>query len=263
KPKPRTIEYEVQPGDTINLLTRLFGIDTPTILNSNDIANADLITVGTRLRIPPVTGLEHEVEKGETLAGIAALYQVDMGPILDFNDLPDPDVIRIGMKLLIPGARKPTPTPPPAPRPAPAAPAARAAAARPAPAAPPPAVSGRGSALVQNAMAFRGYAYVFGGTSPAGFDCSGFVYYIYKISGNPIPRGMWGQLSAGPRIPRDSLSPGDIVFFENTYMPGLSHNGIYIGGGQFIHASDPSSGVTVSSLSAAYWASRYVGASRP
>ncbi|MPZ15997.1 MAG: peptidase, partial [Chloroflexi bacterium] len=58
------------------------------------------------------------------------------------------------------------------------------------------------------------------------------------------------------------LQPGDIVFFENTYMPGLSHNGIYIGGDQFIHAADPSTGVTVSSLSSSYWASRWFGATR-
>lgn len=265
KPMPKIVEYEVQPGDSINLLTRLFGVDTPTILSANNIPNADLISVGTKLRIPPVSGLEHEVTKGETLADIAALYQVDMGPIFDFNDLPNPDLVLIGTKLVVPGATKPKPTPVPLPAPVagvPAGPARVAAAPAPRPA-PAPAVPGRGAALVANAMEYRGYRYVWGGTSPAGFDCSGFVYYVYKISGVPIPRGLWGQLNAGPRISRDELSPGDIVFFENTYMPGLSHNGIYIGGGQFIHASDPSSGVTVSSLSSAYWASRYVGASRP
>jgi cell wall-associated NlpC family hydrolase len=263
------------------LLTQMFGVDLPTILSANDIANADLITPGTKLRIPPVTGREHEVQSGETLADIARLYEVDLGPILDFNDLADPDVIRAGMRLVVPGAKKPQPSPaPPAPQaqapaaapaaaaPRPAAPAAVAKPAAPAPQpgprpAPPPAVTGSGAAIVKNAMGYRGYPYVFGGTSPAGFDCSGFVWYVYRISGNPISRAMWGQLNAGPRISRESLEPGDIVFFANTYMPGLSHNGIYVGGGQFIHASDPSVGVVVSSMSSSYWASRYVGASRP
>jgi cell wall-associated NlpC family hydrolase len=116
--------------------------------------------------------------------------------------------------------------------------------------------------VVQFAMQFLGYPYVFGGTSPSGFDCSGFVYYVHNHTGNPIGRGMWQQLNGGPRIPVDDLRPGDTVFFANTYEPGLSHDGIYIGNGQFIHASDPSVGVVVSSMNTAYWSSRYVGASR-
>jgi peptidoglycan DL-endopeptidase CwlO len=73
---------------------------------------------------------------------------------------------------------------------------------------------------------------------------------------------MMGQYTAGPRIPQNQLEPGDIVFFSNTYMPGLSHNGIYIGGGKFLHASDPSVGVVITPMSSAYWASRYSGATR-
>jgi cell wall-associated NlpC family hydrolase len=99
-------------------------------------------------------------------------------------------------------------------------------------------------------MRHLGARYVFGGTSPAGFDCSGFVWYL------------WGQLNGGPRVALSALQPGDTVFFANTYMPGLSHAGIYIGGGRFIHASDESSGVKISSLSDSYWGPRYIGASR-
>jgi cell wall-associated NlpC family hydrolase len=116
--------------------------------------------------------------------------------------------------------------------------------------------------VVSVAMKYLGARYVFGGTSPAGFDCSGFIWYVHKSLGKSVSRGLWGQLNGGPRIPLNALQPGDTVFFANTYMPGLSHAGIYIGGGRFIHASDESSGVKISSLSDSYWGPRYIGASR-
>jgi len=119
-----------------------------------------------------------------------------------------------------------------------------------------------GDGIVGIAMAHLGEPYVWGGVGPHGFDCSGFVYYVMSNAGTPVSRGLWGQLNAGPRISGDELAPGDLVFFANTYQPGLSHAGIYIGGGQFIHASDPSTGVTISSMGSAYWSSRFVGASR-
>ena len=85
---------------------------------------------------------------------------------------------------------------------------------------------------------------------------------MHKISGKEVSRGLWGQMNAGPRVPRDQLQAGDSVFFANTYMPGLSHAGIYIGGGRFIHASDERTGVTVSSRSDSYWGPRFIGAAR-
>ena len=121
---------------------------------------------------------------------------------------------------------------------------------------------GGGGTVVANAMKFVGYRYVFGGTSPAGFDCSGFVYYIHNRSGAPIGRGMWQQYNGGGHVSMNALQPGDTVFFANTYTPGLSHDGIYIGGGQFVHASDERTGVTVSSLYTGYWQAHYVGATR-
>src|SRR5439155_23795021 len=187
----------------------------------------------------------------------------------------DPDVIRIGAKLVIPGGKlraDAVPAPAPAveaPRtqpagaapaivqvPAPSRPATTAPKPAPArapePAAPELAVGGGGGTIVANAMKYVGYRYVFGGTSPAGFDCSGFVYYIHNHSGAPVGRGMWQQYNGGAHIPMSSLQPGDTLFFANTYMPGLSHDGIYIGGGQFIHASDERTGVTISSMYTGY-----------
>jgi LysM repeat protein len=288
---PSTRTYEVQPGDTLASIAETFGVDVATILSSNGIDDPDTIKPGSDLRILPVKGLEYTVAADETLADIAYKYQVDLGLLLDYNDLDDPDVIRVGAKLVVPGGKLradlvPAPAPVaeapapriqpaaaapavvavPAPKPAAAAPKPAAPAPKPAPAPAPPApqmaVGGGGGTVVANAMKYLGYRYVFGGTSPAGFDCSGFVYYIHNRSGDPVGRGMWQQYNGGAHIPMSALQPGDTVFFANTYMPGLSHDGIYIGGGQFIHASDERTGVTISSLYTSYWQAHYVGATR-
>jgi cell wall-associated NlpC family hydrolase len=285
---PSTRTYEVQDGDTLAGIAETFGVDVDTMLSSNGIADPDTIKPGSELRILPVKGLEYTVQPAETLADISYKYQVDLGLLLDYNDLSDPDVINIGAKLVIPGGKLradsvPAPAPvaeaPAAPRtqsagaapavvqvvPAPSKPSAAAApkpAPAPQPAAPQLAVGGGGGTIVANAMKYVGYRYVFGGTSPAGFDCSGFVYYIHNRSGAPVGRGMWQQYNGGAHISISALQPGDTLFFANTYMPGLSHDGIYIGGGQFVHASDERTGVTISSLYTGYWQAHYVGATR-
>jgi peptidoglycan DL-endopeptidase LytE len=273
---PSTRTYEVQDGDTLAGIAETFGVDVATLLSSNGIDNPDRIKPGSELRILPVKGLEYAVQADETLADIAWRYQVDLGILLDYNDLNDPDVIHVGLKLVLPGGKlrpeaiplqPPAPVPVvnpavpvPAPKPAPPRPAPKPAA----PAAPAPVltVGSGGGVIVSNAMKYLGYRYVFGGTSPAGFDCSGFVYYIHNRSGSPVGRGMWQQYNGGGHVPMSALQPGDTVFFANTYMPGLSHDGIYIGNGQFIHASDERTGVTISSLYSGYWQAHYVGATR-
>jgi len=112
--------------------------------------------------------------------------------------------------------------------------------------------------LTRSAMRFIGTPYVFGGTSPAGFDCSGYTQHVFAMLGIALPRTADAQFYAG-RPTRGGIVPGDLVFFQ-TYMPGPSHVGIYIGRGRFIHSS--SHGVRVSRLREAYWASRYLGAKR-
>lgn len=121
----------------------------------------------------------------------------------------------------------------------------------------------RGNAIVNTAMKYVGYRYRFGGSSPSGFDCSGFVYYVVNKAGGKVGRTIPYQINAGTRIARGDLQPGDMVFFSNTYKRGLSHAGIYIGNGKFIHAQNERSGVLVSSLNTSYWASHYTGATRP
>lgn len=142
---------------------------------------------------------------------------------------------------------------------------------------PPPTAPGRGSppvsglpagantggyALSSTALSLRGAPYRNGGVDPAsGFDCSGFVRYVYQQHGVPMPRAVREQFQVGKSIKRDRLEPGDLVFFS-TVAPGASHVGIMIGGDQFIHAPSQRGVVRVESLAAQYWAGRYVGAKR-
>lgn len=120
----------------------------------------------------------------------------------------------------------------------------------------------RGSELVNLATELVGSPYRFGGTSPSGFDCSGFVMFVYSQFGISLPHTEAGQLASGPAVSADDLQPGDIVVFANTYQAGLSHSGIYVGDGRFVHAGNERSGVLVSSLWDGYWGQHFVGASR-
>ncbi len=120
-----------------------------------------------------------------------------------------------------------------------------------------------GARIVSLAQTQVGARYTWGGTSPStGFDCSGFVYWVFNTLGYPLERTLPEQFSAGRRVRLEELRPGDIVFFADTYTSGLSHNGIYIGDGKFIHAVDESTGVAITPLNSAYWEQRYVGAVR-
>ncbi|MCT8137951.1 peptidoglycan-binding protein [Anaerobacillus sp. CMMVII] len=112
--------------------------------------------------------------------------------------------------------------------------------------------------VIDYAKNFIGTPYVWGGTTPSGFDCSGFLMYVYKNQGVKIPRTVADIWSYGKSV--DSLQVGDLVFFE-TYKKGPSHAGIYLGNQQFIHAGS-STGVTISDMNISYWKSRYLGAKR-
>ena len=117
-----------------------------------------------------------------------------------------------------------------------------------------------GAEVIAFAAKFLGTPYVYGGTSPSGFDCSGFVYYVYKNFGYTLNRTAAGQNSNGIWIARSNLKPGDIVLFNTG--GGINHAGIYVGNDQFIHAVKPGTPLRYESLSSSYYSSRYVSARR-
>jgi cell wall-associated NlpC family hydrolase len=120
-----------------------------------------------------------------------------------------------------------------------------------------------GADVADLARQYVGSRYAWGGSSPAGFDCTGFVMFIFGQFGVPLPHNEAGQLASGAAVDADDLQPGDVLVFANTYRRGLSHVGIYLGDGRFVHATDERHGVQVDDLWDGYWGQRFVGASRP
>ena len=113
-------------------------------------------------------------------------------------------------------------------------------------------------AIIKTAKKYIGTRYRFGGTTPKGFDCSGFVQYVFKQNGFSLPRTADEQYNLGKRVKkRAELEPGDLVFFS-TYEKGASHIGVYLGKNRFIHVSS-SKGVRIDSLDDSYWKPRWYG----
>lgn len=127
---------------------------------------------------------------------------------------------------------------------------------------PTPAQSNLGQKIAELAEQQVGAPYLYGGDTPNGFDCSGLVQYVYAQAGVSLPRTAEGQYNSTPRVARDALEPGDIVFF-NSDSGSLMHVGIYIGSHWFVHAPESGKSVSGARLDSAYWYGHYLGAGRP
>ena len=115
--------------------------------------------------------------------------------------------------------------------------------------------------VVGTALSLQGAPYRNGGTDPSGFDCSGFVAYVFAQQGLALPRSVSEQYSWGRSVSADAVHPGDLVFFS-TVAPGASHVGIAVSADEFVHAPSSSGVVRVERLSTPYWNSRFIGIRR-
>ncbi|QHE63348.1 LysM peptidoglycan-binding domain-containing protein [Rossellomorea vietnamensis] len=228
--------YTVQSGDYLSKIGARYDVYVAELKSWNNL-KSDVIYPGQTLIVssggttttpPPSTGSStYTVQSGDTLSHIAIRYDVSVSSIKSWNGLSS-DTIYVGQKLSINGTSDGgTQTP--------------------------------SSNVVDIAKKYVGTPYAWGGTSPSGFDCSGFIYYVFNQAGQSIARtNTEGYYSKSSFV--SSPKAGDLVFFENTYKAGISHMGIYVGNGEFIHASD--SGVVVSKLSNTYWNPKFVGYKR-
>lgn len=192
--------------------------------------------------VQPVAVAVYRVRSGDTLWGLARRHRTTAERLATMNGIALEATLQIGQRLRVPTV-----------------PAAAASSARPA------VLPSRGQrwATALTALATRhvGVRYRWGGTSPSGFDCSGFLYYVFGRNGVALPRTTFSMFRAGVPVPLDQIQTGDVVFFQ-TLRPGPSHAGIYLGDGRFVHSSSGSGRVTITPMEHRYYGPRYLGARR-
>jgi cell wall-associated NlpC family hydrolase/nucleoid-associated protein YgaU len=284
-------EHVVTAGETLRDIAASEKVDLGSLVDFNQLDDPELIHVG-QVVVLPVAATQQAASVSASTSAPSAPSAPSAAPpaspaqttVADSASAPAAPSAAAATSAATPTAASAAPTPTPtsnsaaASRPASAATAASGPSAPPKPAAASAAPPSKPQAPVAtvappppgwptNDMAgaglkLLGSPYVWGGSSPTGFDCSGFVWYVARQIGKPLSRGMFAQFNSGSHPSRDQLQVGDLVFFQNTFAPGLSHNGIYVGNGMFVHAADEAAGVTTSSLNTAYWSSHWFGATR-
>jgi cell wall-associated NlpC family hydrolase len=251
-------QHTVVAGESLRDIAAAEKVDLGSLIDFNQIDDPAMIHPGQVLVVPLSTTLQAATVPSATTpsTGISTSASTNTNP---------PPAAAKATPVATPAtaqsrAASPTPTPSPTPaaataKSAPAQPAASLAGVSAPPGWPSDGLAGAGLKLL-------GTPYVWGGASPSGFDCSGFIWYVASQVGKPVSRSMLGQYNAGSHPARADLKPGDLVFFQNTWAPGLSHSGIYLGDQKFVNAADEATGVTISSLNSAYWTTHWFGATR-
>lgn len=193
------------------------------------------VAIGTSILFSSVTGASaatYSVKSGDTLTKIANQYGVNYKVIMDQNGLKSTN-INVGQKLLIGNTTS-----------------SKTATT---------VTTTSNEKVVSIAKNYLGARYIFGGSSPYGFDCSGFIYYVLKKSGKSIYRtSASSYYSMSQKV--SSPKVGDLVFFSNTYKKGISHVGIYIGSGKMISASG--SDVNIAPVHSGYWKNHFTSYGR-
>ncbi|RKQ35912.1 peptidoglycan endopeptidase [Oceanobacillus halophilus] len=230
KATPSSMTYTVTSGDSLYSIAKNHHTSVDSIKKWNNLTS-NTIYVGQTLKLSDVENKTnqqfHTVKAGDSLYAIASKYGTTVQNIKQINGLSS-NTIYAGQKLQLSSSNLTQPAP------------------------------NVVHSIIAEGKKYMGVPYVWGGTSPSGFDCSGFLNYVFSKNGISIPRTVETIWKAGKTV--SSPSKGDLVFFE-TYKTGPSHAGIYLGNKQFLHASS-SKGVTISSMDNSYWSARYLGAKK-
>ncbi|KPV43689.1 C40 family peptidase [Alicyclobacillus ferrooxydans] len=250
---------QVKSGDTLWGIAETYHVSVNSLEQVNGL-HSSTIRVGEKLQIPGTSTSEHRksstalystssrssrrivvvtVKSGDTISGIASRYNASVAETLKLNGLTSRSILHIGQKLKVFAGYVGTHS-------------SRGVSS----------AAGIGQEvlglnIVSFAKEFIGTPYRWGGESTSGFDCSGYVQFVYGHFGIHIGRTSYAQYDEGGPAPARYPDIGDLVFF-NTDGGGASHVGIYVGNGEFINAEDR--GVRIDSLSSAYWGAHYIGA---
>jgi cell wall-associated NlpC family hydrolase len=267
--------YEIREGDSLWTIGKKFGVSPEEIAKANGISLNKTLQIGEKLYIPKGNkkiaqvkkappkvsttprkeGVIYQVRAGDSLWTIGKRFGVSPQEIARANNINLNKTLQIGDKLAIPSqGRKQI---------------ARSHLAKGkktiiAKKGQTSSNKGKGvPGVVGTALSYQGTRYSYGGLSSRGFDCSGFVKYVYQRHGLNLPHNAAGQYGYGKPVSKGELQPGDLVFFRTGRSRGINHVGIYIGNGKFIHASSAKGRVKIDSLNEGYYKARFVGARRP
>lgn len=232
-----TTPYTIKSGDSLSLIAKNYNTTLNELKSINNLTS-DMIYVGQVLKVPNGTNgtttpeakasTTYTVKSGDSLWRISTNNNLTVTQLKSYNNLTT-DAIYVGQILQLTAKSITNPDVKP---------------------------SQNMDALITEAKKYIGVPYVWGGTTPSGFDCSGYLNYVYNSQGITMPRTVESIWSSATPVSTPQI--GDLVFFT-TYAPGASHAGIYVGDNKFIHAGS-STGVTITDMNNSYWKPRYLGA---